>query len=124
MERLHHSFSFDAAEWPADRCMPAAVLAISPDIMSGWFGVEFAPARAGGATGRTAAVELPSGRRVLLRWDDAEPEPRAMRLLADRADDPDAACDETLLVLGLSSHDVIWRAAGGPRSRSSPERTV
>ncbi len=65
MERLHHSFSFDAAEWPADRCAPAAVLAISPEILSGWFGVEFgAPAHAGG-TGRTVAVELPSGRRVL-----------------------------------------------------------
>lgn len=124
MERLHHSFAFDAADWPADRCTPAAVLAISPEIMSGWFGVEFGAPADRGATGRTAGVELPSGRRVLLRWDDAEPEPRAMRLLADRADDPDAACDEALLVLGLSSHDVIWRAARSGRSRSSAEPTI
>lgn len=122
MERLHRSFSVVAAEWPADRCLPAAMLAVSPEIMSGWFGVEFAGPAERGATGRTAGVELPSGRRVLLRWDDAEPEPRAMRLLADRADDPEAACDEALLVLGLSAHDVIWRAAGAARPRPSSGR--
>lgn len=119
MDRTYRSFSVDPSEWPDARCAPVARLAISPEIMSGWFGVPF-PSR-DGATERSAGVELPSGRRVVFRWDDAEPEPRAMRLLAGRADDPAAACEETLLVLGLSPHDVIWRAAPSPRPRSSPD---
>ena len=121
MERFYRSFAVDAAEWPAERCAPAAFLAISPDILSGWFGVDFSAVAESGATPRTAGVELPSGRRVLFRWNDADPEPRAMRLLADAADDPASACDETLLVLGLSPHDVIWSAASGTRPRPSPE---
>ncbi len=121
MERMYRPFAVDRATWAPDACRAAAVLAISPEIMSGWFGVEFERAADAHPAYRAAGLELPSGRRVVLRWDDEAPEPRGLRLLADLRDDPAAACDETLLVLGLSPRDVMWRgnAPGTSSSRAS-----
>lgn len=118
MERIYRPFAVDRAVWAPDSCRAAAMLAISPEIMSGWFGVDFEQAADARPAYRAAGLELPSGRRVVLRWDDEAPEPRGLRLLADLRDDAAAACDETILVLGLSPRDVMWRG-NGPQPSSS-----
>ena len=112
MERFYRTIALARFAWPTGECQRAADLAVSPDILDGWFGVPLENGVDGDEPFRAAALELPSGRRVQLRWYERAPEPRGMRLLADVTDDADAACDETLLVLGLAPHDVMAAPRG------------
>lgn len=107
MERFYRTIALSGFAWPTGECRRAADLAVSPEILDGWFGVPLEVGHEGEEPFRVAALELPSGRRVQLRWYEHAPEPRGLRLLADASDDPDQACEETLLVLGLVQNDVM-----------------
>lgn len=109
MEKFYRPFAIGAHQWPAGASQPAATLAVNPEVLADWFGVRFERGADERDDYRAAGLELPSGRRVMLWWYERAPEPRGMRVLADRNDDPAAACDETLMVLGLCAGDVMWR---------------
>ena len=113
MEQLFRRVPLDTLHWDARTARPAALLAISPDILEDWRGVCFE--RSVDERGvRTAALELPSGRRVLLRWESGAPEPRGLDVLIAAADDPVRAREETLASLDLSEREVMWRADDAP----------
>jgi hypothetical protein len=93
--------------WPSGTSRAAAVFAVAPDVVTVRTGLAFEAGVDDLDYFRAVALDLGSGRRVLLTWYERSPVP-GLVLEIDGDDDPEAARAETMEALGVTPEEVQW----------------
>jgi len=97
----------DDYRWPSGTSRTAAVFAVTPEAVTARIGLAFEAGVDDLDYFRAVALDLESGRRVLLTWYERSPVP-GLVLEIDGQDDPAAARAETLEALSLTLEQVQW----------------
>ena len=107
MPRTPTVFALDTSRWPSGIARSAAMFSVTPEELTARAGVVFEAGVDGLDYYRAVGLELPSGRRVHLVWNERAPV-LGLQLDADGADDLVAAREETMATLRLMPSELMW----------------
>ena len=93
--------------WPSGIDRSAGTFSTPPEAITARTGLEFERDLDDLDYFRAIGLELPFGRHVVLLWYERSPVP-ALSLQIDLADDPAAAREELMTVLGIRPGELSW----------------
>ena len=93
--------------WPSGIDRAAAVFALTPEEVTARSGLRFESGIDDLDYFRAVGLRLPSGRHAVLLWYERAPV-LGLSLQVDAADDPQAAREEVMSMLGLVPDELSW----------------